>query len=194
MQLYWQTHIIIRGDVIVRGGFVRNAAAGMFMAGQGGFSTGEFYPGLIVRDNWCAGYTAGGLVVQSGTHVVAEGILVEDNTLLIEETAYGVKFGGGGVEVNIDSSLSLRNSIVRRNSARHAGGLSLSIRHTHSLSHALVHTYSSAYEQTHSQTSACAPTHVQTHTHNTHTHTHTHRHLSRGRGSWHAGSDCDGRR
>jgi len=170
MILYFRCHIIIRGDVIVRGGFARQDT--VQFSNQ---NTGEIHPGLIVRDNWVVGAGGGGLSLYSGSHIVAEGSLVEDNTNAMEGFALNTHgWGAGGVYVDNDSSLSLRNSIVRRNSARDGGGLSLSVRHTHalSLSHALVHTYSSAYEQTHSQTSACTPTRVQTETHTTHTHTH----------------------
>ena len=129
--LYLRIHIIIRGDVIVRGNFVRTDNPGIYVQAD---STGEFYPGLILRDNWAAGGAAGGLGLNLGSHVVAEGILVENNTLAMEETIYGVGYGAGGVWVSNDCSLSLRNSIVQHNSARHGGGLSLSVRHTHTLS------------------------------------------------------------
>lgn len=131
MHLWLRPHLIIRGDVIVRGNFVRTITAGIYLGNEG---TGEYYPGLIVRDNWAAGAETGGLQMFLESHVVSEGILVEDNTLAMEETGYGVGFGAGGVYVSNGCSLSLRNSIVRRNSARHAGGLSLSVRHTRSLS------------------------------------------------------------
>ena len=134
---YLRNHLIIRGDVIVRGNFVRTDVAGIYVNAQ---TTAEFYPGLIFRDNWAAGAAAGGLGVNSASHVVAEGILVEDNTLAMEETEYGVGYGAGGVWVSNDCSLSLRNSIVRRNSARHGGGLSLSVKpHTLSLSPTRAH-------------------------------------------------------
>ena len=135
IQAYVRNHLIIRGDVIVRGSFVHTDVAGIYILG----TTAEFYPGLIFRDNWAAGAAAGGLGVVLGAHVVAEGILVEDNTLAMEETEYGVGYGAGGVWVSNDCSLSLRNSIVRRNSARHGGGLSLSDKHTHSLSPTRAH-------------------------------------------------------
>ena len=109
--LMYRGHLTSRGDVVVRNGLAETDTSVLIHQG----CTFEIYPGFHCHHNWATGASAGLLLVHTVSGI-AEGIVVEDNFVSGEPNACGHGHGGGGMMFADDSSLFLRNSVLRRNS------------------------------------------------------------------------------
>ena len=109
--VYIRSHFTSRGDVVVRDGFAISDHSILILKG----CTFEIYQGFHSHHNWATGGSAGLLFIDT-TSGIAEGIVVEDNFVSGEPNMCGHGHGGGGIMFADDSSLLLRNSVLRRNS------------------------------------------------------------------------------